>query len=108
LSRPARRRDFFLYIKPDAVEDAQAFLASRLAGRAEVRKVSELLQAGYFGPVISPLFRARTGDLVILPYRGESGLVVRAGSFRAKILRAPWRVDTKEMEIPLVTWENVM
>jgi len=49
------------------VEEAQAFLASRLEGLAEVRKVTSMMDAGYFGPIISPKLRGRAGDLVILP-----------------------------------------
>ena len=54
-------RDFFLYIKDGMVDEARAFLAARLEGKAEVRKVVELVDEGYFGPVISPAFRARAG-----------------------------------------------
>ena len=39
-------RDFFLYIKDGMVDEAQAFLASRLEGKAEVRKVAELMDEG--------------------------------------------------------------
>jgi len=52
-------RDFFLYVKDGRVDETRAFLASRLEGRAEVRKVTEILEAGYFGPTISPILRAR-------------------------------------------------
>ncbi len=98
-------RDFFLYIKPDMLDEAQAFLASRLAGRAEVRKVSELIQAGYFGPVISPLFLARAGDLVILPYRGESVWWFEQDKFEQKFRGHHGGLTKEELEIPLITWE---
>jgi hypothetical protein len=98
-------RDFFLYIKPEALDEAQAFLASRLDGRAEVRKVSELVQAGYFGPVISPQFRARAGDLVILPYRGESVWWFEKDKFEQKFRGHHGGLTKQEMEIPLITWE---
>jgi len=98
-------RDFFLYIQPEALDEAQAFLASRLAGRAEVRKVSELAQAGYFGPVISPQFRARAGDLVILPYRGESVWWFEQDSFEQKFRGHHGGLTKQELEIPLITWE---
>jgi hypothetical protein len=98
-------RDFFLYIQPGALDEAQAFLASRLAGRAEVRKVSELVQAGYFGPRISPQFRARAGDLVILPYRGESVWWFEQDNFEQKFRGHHGGLTPQEMEIPLITWE---
>jgi hypothetical protein len=98
-------RDFFLYVKPEALDEAQAFLAARLAGRAEVRKVSELVQAGYFGPVISTQFRARAGDLVILPYQGESVWWFKQDSFEQKFRGHHGGLTRAEMEIPLITWE---
>jgi predicted AlkP superfamily pyrophosphatase or phosphodiesterase len=98
-------RDFFLYIKPEALDETKAFLASRLAGRAEVRKVSELVQAGYFGPVISPQFRARAGDLVILPYRGESVWWFEQDKFEQKFRGHHGGLTKQELEIPLISWE---
>jgi predicted AlkP superfamily pyrophosphatase or phosphodiesterase len=98
-------RDFFLYIKPEALDEAQAFLASRLNGRAEVRKVPEMLQAGFFGPVISPRFRARAGDLVILPYGGESVWWFEKDKFEQKFRGHHGGLTKQEMEIPLITWE---
>ena len=98
-------RDFFLYVRPEALEEAQAFLAARLAGRAEVRRVAELAQAGYFGQVISPQFRARAGDLVILPYGGESVWWFEQDSFEQKFRGHHGGLTKPEMEIPLLTWE---
>ncbi len=46
-------RDMFLYIRDDLLDEAQGFLADRLAGRAAVVRISDLLAEGYFGPVIS-------------------------------------------------------
>jgi hypothetical protein len=98
-------RDFFLYIKPDMLDEAQAFLASRLAGRAELRKVSELAQAGYFGPIISARFLAHAGDLVILPYRGESVWWFEQDKFEQKFRGHHGGLTKQELEIPLITWE---
>jgi hypothetical protein len=98
-------RDFFLYIKPEMLDEAQAFLASRLAGRAEVRKVSELVQAGYFGPIISARFLAHASDLVILPYRGESVWWFEQDKFEQKFRGHHGGLTKQELEIPLLTWE---
>lgn len=98
-------RDFFLYIKPEALDEAQAFLAARLEGRAEIRKVSGLMKDGYFGPVISPLFRARAGDLVILPYAGESVWWFKKDNFEQKFRGHHGGLTKEELEIPLVSWE---
>jgi predicted AlkP superfamily pyrophosphatase or phosphodiesterase len=98
-------RDFFLYVKPEALDEAQAFLASRLDGRAQVRKVTELMDQGYFGPVISPQFRARAGDLVILPHHGESVWWFEKDKFEQKFRGHHGGLTKQEMEIPLIMWE---
>jgi len=98
-------RDFFLYIKDGRVDEARAFLAARLEGKAEVRKVAELVEEGYFGPVISPAFRARAGDLVILPYRGESVWWFEKNKFEQKFFGHHGGLTKQEMEIPLIMWE---
>jgi predicted AlkP superfamily pyrophosphatase or phosphodiesterase len=98
-------RDFFLYIKEGMVDDAQAFLASQLAGKAEVRKVAEMIEAGAFGPVISPTFRSRVGDLVILPYAGEAVWWYEKDRFEQRFRGHHGGLTPAEMEIPLLVWE---
>jgi hypothetical protein len=98
-------RDFFLYIQPGMLDEAQAFLASRLDGRAEVRKVTEMMEEGYFGPIISAQFRGRVGDLVILPYRGESVWWYEKNRFEQRFYGHHGGLTKEEMEIPLITWE---
>jgi predicted AlkP superfamily pyrophosphatase or phosphodiesterase len=98
-------RDFFLYTKPEVLDEAQVFLASRLDGRAEVRKVQELVQAGYFGLVISPRFKARAGNLVILPYGGESVWWFEKDKFEQRFRGHHGGLTKQEMEIPLLSWE---
>ena len=98
-------RDFFLYIRAGLVDEAQAFLAPRLEGRAEVRKVTDLMAEGYFGPVLSPKFCARAGDLVILPYAGESVWWYEKDKFEQRYYGHHGGLTKEEMEIPLVMWE---
>ena len=98
-------RDFFLYIKEEMLDEAQAFLGSRLEGRAEVWKVAEMMEAGYFGQVISPDFRGRAGNLVILPYRGESVWWFEKDRFEQKFYGHHGGLTKEEMEIPLIMWE---
>jgi predicted AlkP superfamily pyrophosphatase or phosphodiesterase len=98
-------RDLFLYIRLGQVDEAQAFLAPRLEGQAEVRKVAELMSEGYFGPLVSPRFRARAGDLVILPYRHESVWWYEKNKFEMKYYGHHGGLTAQEMEIPLLTWE---
>lgn len=98
-------RDFFLYIREGMVDEAQAFLASRLEGRAEVRKVAEMMAEGWFGPKVSPAFRTRAGDLVILPYRGEAVWWYEKDKFGQKYYGHHGGLTPQEMEIPLLRWE---
>ena len=98
-------RDFFLYIQPGLVDEAQAFLAARLEGQAEVRKVADLMSEGYFGPLLSPQFCARAGDLVILPYRYESVWWYEKNKYEQKYHGHHGGLTAQEMEIPLLTWE---
>ena len=98
-------RDFFLYIRDGMVDEAQSFLASRLEGKAEVRKVADMVNEGHFGPVISPVFRRRAGDLVILPYRRESVWWYEKDKFEQKFRGHHGGLTKQEMEIPLLMWE---
>jgi len=98
-------RDFFLYIKEGMVEEAQAFLTERLTGKAEVRKVTDLVQEGTFGPVISPLFLSRAGDLVILPLRHESVWWYEKDRFEQHFYGHHGGLTGLEMEIPLISCE---
>jgi predicted AlkP superfamily pyrophosphatase or phosphodiesterase len=98
-------RDFFLYIQPGLVDEAESFLAARLEGKAEVRKVADLMASGWFGPRLSPLFCKRAGDLVILPYRHESVWWFEKNRYEQKYYGHHGGLTPQEMEIPLLTWE---
>jgi hypothetical protein len=98
-------RDFFLYIQPGLVDEAQAFLTPRLEGKAEVRKVADLISAGYFGSRLSPRFCACAGDLVILPYRYESVWWYEKDRYVQRYQGHHGGLTPQEMEIPLLSWE---
>ena len=66
-------RDLFLHIKNEYVDEAHAALQAHLRDTADVRRVNDLINDGYFGPwPVSPVFRHRVGNLVVLPRRSES------------------------------------
>ncbi len=96
-------RDMFLYVKEDLLDEAQAFLASRLEGKAEVVKVSELMDQGYFGPTISHEFLGRVGNLVILPQRTESVWWRVKDKFDQRYYGHHGGLTPQEMEIALFT-----
>ncbi len=98
-------RDFFLYVQEEELEETRAFLASRLEGRAEVWKVAKLMEEGYFGQVLSPQFHGRAGNLVILPYGGESVWWYEKDSFEQRFHGHHGGLTKEEMEIPLIMWE---
>jgi len=97
-------RDMFLYIKDDRLDEAQEFLQSRLAGKAEVVRVSDLIADGYFGPTISPTFRARVGNLVILSHRYESVWWYVKDKFEQRYYGHHGGLTPQEMEIPLFAY----
>ena len=97
-------RDMFLHIKDNLLDEAQSFLAKGLDGKAEVVKANWLMENGYFGPEISQFFRARAGNLVILPYHYESVWWYK-DRFVKHFYGNHGGLTPQEMEIPLVTLE---
>jgi len=75
-------RDFFLHLRPDALETVRDQLRRELAGKAEVHRVDDLEAAGFFGPEVSARLRDRIGNLVVLPFPNESVFWSGNGRFR--------------------------
>lgn len=98
-------RDMFLYVKAGLLEEAQSFLASRLAGKADVVKTEFLIVNGYFGPEVSPRFRERVGNLVILPYRYESVWWYEKDKFEQRFYGHHGGLTPQEMETILYRYE---
>ena len=98
-------RDQFLYIKEEHLAEAQAMLSKGLEGKADVVYTEDLIAQGYFGPDISATFRARVGNLVILPYRYEAVWWHEKGKFEQKYYGHHGGLTPQEMEIPLLAME---
>ena len=98
-------RDMFLYVEDELLDEAQEFLSSRLAGKAEVAKTEWLIENGYFGLEISQKFRTRVGNLVILPYRSESVWWYEKYRFEQRFYGHHGGLTPQEMEIPLIALE---
>lgn len=94
-------RDMFLHVKGDLLDDAQSFLARRLEGKAEVVKVAYLMEEGYFGTEISPRFRERVGNLVILPYPNETVWWYEKDRFEQRFYGHHGGLTPEEVEIAL-------
>ena len=99
-------RDMFLYIKDERLDETQAFLTSRLEGRADVVKTETLIQEGYFGAEVSPRFRARAGNLVILPYAYETVWWYEKDRFEMRFRGHHGGLTPQEMETVLYSLES--
>jgi predicted AlkP superfamily pyrophosphatase or phosphodiesterase len=96
-------RDMFLYVQDGRVEQAQDRLGRELAGRAEVWRTEDLIDRGLFGTnPVSDVFRARAGDLVILPYRNEAVWWYERGRFEQNYYGHHGGLTREEVEIPLL------
>lgn len=98
-------RDMFLHIKEDMLDEAQAFLASRLEEKADVVKSEYLINEGYFGPEVSSRLRERVGNLVILPYRYESVWWYEKDKFEQRFYGHHGGLTPQEMETVLYSVE---
>jgi len=98
-------RDMFMYIKPGMEDEAKAFLAKRLEGKADVVKTETLIQEGYFGADVSSRFLERAGNLVILPYRYESVWWYEKDKFEQKFYGHHGGLTPQEMETVLYSLE---
>jgi hypothetical protein len=68
-------------------------------------KTEALIVDGYFGAEVSPRFRERVGNLVILPYRYESVWWYEKGKFEQKFYGHHGGLTPQEMETILYTYE---
>lgn len=97
-------RDMFLHIQDGLLDEAQAFLAARLQGRADVIKSETLMEDGYFGPEVSTRFRERAGSLVILPYRYETVWWYEKDKFEQRFYGHHGGLTPQEMETVLYSY----
>lgn len=98
-------RDMFLYVKTEMLDEAQAFLEKRLAGRADVVKTEALIAEGFFGSEVSTRFLERAGNLVVLPYRYESVWWYEKDKFEMNFLGHHGGLTPQEMETVLYSLE---
>jgi len=98
-------RDFFLYVREEARDEAQARLAEALAGRATVHRTADLIAQGLFGPApAAPRLLDRIGNLVILPGDGESVYWHEPGRFAQVFYGHHGGLTPGEMHIPLLAY----
>jgi hypothetical protein len=96
-------RDLFLHIEDERLDEAQARLEAHFAGKAEIHRVGDLIEEGFFGPgAPSETFLGRVGDLVILPYAGESVWWYQQGKFEQNFRGSHGGLTRDEMETSLL------
>lgn len=98
-------RDLFLYIKEAHLDEVQTMLAEGLAAKADVVRTADLVEAGYFGPNVTPRLLDRLANLVILSYRHESVWWYEKGKYEQKYYGHHGGLTPQEMEIPLLALE---
>jgi predicted AlkP superfamily pyrophosphatase or phosphodiesterase len=96
-------RDMFLHILPDALSEAHGRLQELLAERAEVHRVRDLIAQGFFGSEpLSPAFLGRVGNLVVLPFPGESVWWYEKGRFIQDKFGHHGGLSSQEMETQIL------
>ncbi len=99
-------RDFFLYIRPGMVEEAQAFLTPRLEGKAEVRKVADLALRGLFwSACCRPNFLGGQVTWSSCHTEVRSVWWYEKNKYEQRYYGHHGGLTPQEMEIPLITWE---
>lgn len=99
-------RDMFLYIEDHLLDEAQNFLAKRLAGKADVVKTDSLIEEGYFGPNVSQRLLDRVGNLVVLSYLHESVWWYEHDKFEMRFYGHHGGLTPQEMETVLYSIER--
>lgn len=90
-------RDFFLHIKDEHLHETKELLLRQLKGKCEVFLVSDLIKEGFFD-LPSSRFLERVGNLVILPYAGESVWWYEKNRYKQNFYGAHGGLTPEEME----------
>jgi len=99
-------RDMFLYIKDEWLDETLRLLSGKLKDKALVIKARELIDDGYFKhKYVSEALAGRLGNLVILPYEGESVWWYEKDLFQINFLGHHGGLTKQEMEIPFLAWD---
>ncbi len=96
-------RDFFLYLKPESLDETVEFLRKQLEGRAEVYRTQELIDLGFFGlEPPSQTFLERVGNAVILSYQNRSVWWYEKDRFEMRFRGNHGGLTPEEVEIPFL------
>jgi hypothetical protein len=99
-------RDYFFYVVPKYIDDVVACLQRKLAGRFAVATIDSLIDAGYFlDKAIPAILRERMGDVVVLPFTGESCFWSDGGKYTLSTYSSHGGLTEAEMMIPFLVLE---
>jgi hypothetical protein len=91
-------RDLFLYAKPECLDELEGHLVALMGERGEVARTEELIAQGFFGPPPCDRLRERVGNLVVLPYAGQSAFWFEEGRFWMKHKGSHGGLTPQEMD----------
>ncbi|MEK6880275.1 MAG: nucleotide pyrophosphatase/phosphodiesterase family protein [Nanoarchaeota archaeon] len=99
-------RDMFLHIKSHYLDDVYRKLVAKIKNKAEVHYVQDLIDKNLFGLNKKPKeLLERIGNLVILPYAGESVWWNRDKKFTIKHKGHHGGLSPEEMFVPFICLE---
>jgi hypothetical protein len=98
-------RDYFLHVRPDVLNEARRAISDLLVDRALVINTEELIEQRFFGADPAPVLLRRLGNLVVLPYKGESVFYYERGRFGNHFYGHHGGLTREEMEVPLMVCE---
>jgi hypothetical protein len=94
-------RDLFLHVREEFLDDVKERLSRVCAGKAEVWKTTHLLADGLFGPPPFDRLLPRLGNLVVLPYAGQTAYWFEEGRFWMKHRASHGGLTAEEMDVGL-------
>ncbi len=97
-------RDMFLHINDEDAQTVLSSLQKKLTSIAEVVLTQELIDLGFFGPVISKTFLSRVGNIVILPFAEKSVWWYEQDKFWQKHKGHHGGMTPEEMETVLISY----
>lgn len=96
-------RDCFFHIKEECLDEAALLLEESVKGKAEVWRVEELIQQGFFGAKpVSSRFLQRVGNLVALSYEEEGIWWYEKHRFEQHFYGAHGGLTSSELETPFL------
>lgn len=98
LSPAGSCRGFFLHIEPNYLDEVQEELKVHLKEKALVVPTSQLIDEGFFGPIVSEKCRKRMGNLVLLTKGNNSIWWHEKGRFEQKFYAMHGGLTPDEME----------